>query len=67
MLKAEELRAKDLGDLKELENKVRKELLNIKLQLAAGGIKDRSLVGKKKKDLARILTISNEKKRGVKN
>ena len=61
-----DLREKNVKELKELETKVRKELLDAKLHLAAGGLKDKSLIGKKKKEIARILTVLNEKKRGAK-
>ncbi|MCX5751051.1 MAG: 50S ribosomal protein L29 [Candidatus Saganbacteria bacterium] len=66
MLETTDLREKSVKELQELEIKARKEVLDINLQLAAGGQKDLSLVGKKKKEIARILTILNEKKRGEK-
>lgn len=67
MLEVTDLRKKNIKELEELEGKARKELLDANLQLAAGGLKDHSLIGKKKKNIARILTILNEKKRGAKS
>ena len=63
MLEAKDLREKGIKELQELLKKTRKELMTILFQISAGGQKDRSLAGKKRKDIARIFTVLNEKEK----
>ena len=67
MLEVKDLREKNIEELKELIEKTKKELMTTKFQIAAGGVKDHSVVSKKRRDVARILTIINEKNREEKS
>ncbi len=63
-MKAEELRAYTLSELHKILQQKRKELQNLRYQNAQSPLpKAPSLIPALRKDIARILTIINEKRR----
>lgn len=65
-MKATELRNLTIDELKKKEFDLRKELFNLRFQLAKGELQNVRRIRAVKKDIARILTIITEKK-GVKS
>ena len=65
-MKIAELRAKSKEELKELVLNSKRELFNLRMQSATGALENRSRFGQVKKDIARALTLMNEKPGSVK-
>lgn len=65
-MKATELRNLTIDELKKKEFDLRKELFNLRFQLAKGELQNVRRIRAVRKDIARILTIITEKK-GVKS
>ncbi|MBN2419020.1 MAG: 50S ribosomal protein L29 [Deltaproteobacteria bacterium] len=61
-MKAQELRDKDIQEIAEKETSLRQELFNLRFQKATGQLGNTAIIGKTKKDLARVKTILNELK-----
>lgn len=61
-MKAKELREIDSEELKEKESSLGQELFNLRFQKATGQLGNTTMIGKTKKDLARVKTILNELK-----
>ena len=61
-MKAKELRDIDPQELLEKETSLRQELFNLRFQKATGQLGNTAMIGKTKKDLARVITILNELK-----
>jgi large subunit ribosomal protein L29 len=61
-MKANELRDMDTQELAEKETSLRQELFNLRFQKATGQLGNTAMIGKTKKDLARVITILNELK-----
>jgi large subunit ribosomal protein L29 len=61
-MKANELRDMDPQELIEKETSLRQELFNLRFQKATGQLGNTAMIGKTKKDLARVITILNELK-----
>ena len=61
-MKANELRDMDPQELVEKETSLRQELFNLRFQKATGQLGNTAMIGKTKKDLARVKTILNELK-----
>ena len=61
-MKAKELRETDINELYEKEASLRQELFNLRFQKATGQLGNTAVIGKAKKDLARVKTILNELK-----
>ena len=59
-MKAKELRDMDAQELVEKESSLRQELFNLRFQKATGQLGNTAIIGKTKKDLARVKTILNE-------
>ncbi|MFC1838784.1 50S ribosomal protein L29 [Thermodesulfobacteriota bacterium] len=59
-MKAKELRDMDIQELVEKESSLRQELFNLRFQKATGQLGNTAMIGKTKKDLARIKTILNK-------
>ena len=57
----QELKKHDINDLRKKLNESRSGLRSLRFDLAAGKIKNVSLIHKTKKDIARILTAINAK------
>lgn len=65
-MRATELRNLTIDELRKKEFDLRKELFNLRFQLAKGELQNVRRIRAVKKDIARILTIITEKK-GVKS
>lgn len=61
-MKSSELRALSVDELKQKEIDLRKELFNLKFQLAKGELENNMRVHAVRKDIARVLTIATQKK-----
>ena len=61
-MKAAELREGTLEELERKEQDLRRELFNLRFQQATGEIENPMRIRAIKKDIARVLTIANEKK-----
>jgi large subunit ribosomal protein L29 len=59
-MKAKELRETDVQELVEKETSLRQEIFNLRFQKATGQLGNTAVIGKTKKDLARVKTILNE-------
>ncbi len=64
-MKAEELRVLSPEELEEKLREFREELFNLRFQLATGQLKNVKRIREVKKDIARVYTILNEKKRSA--
>ena len=58
-----DLRKEDVNNLNEKIKKFRKEALNLRFQKSSGQLENTSRISKVKKEIARIKTIINEKKK----
>lgn len=61
-MKATELRESTVEELRKKEQDLRRELFNLRFQQATGEIENPMRIRAIKKDIARVLTIANEKK-----
>lgn len=59
-MEAKELRDMGVQELLEKESSLRQELFNLRFQKATGQLGNTAMIGKTKKDLARVKTILNE-------
>uniref|UniRef100_A0A7C4AJU2 Large ribosomal subunit protein uL29 n=1 Tax=Thermodesulfovibrio aggregans TaxID=86166 RepID=A0A7C4AJU2_9BACT len=66
-MKAEKLRDLSIEELREKEGQLRKELFNLRFQLAKGELQNVKRLKAVKKDIARILTILTEKQKGIRS
>ena len=64
-MKAEEVRQKTPDELKEQLNGLRREALNLRFQRASGQLEATSRVREVRRDIARIQTIMNERRRAA--
>jgi large subunit ribosomal protein L29 len=62
-MKAKELREIDHQELVEKESSLRQEVFNLRFQKATGQLSNTASLGKAKKELAKVKTILNEKKK----
>jgi len=62
-MKAEDVRAKTVDELTDQLNDLSKEAFNLRFQAASGQLENTARVREVRRDLARIKTILNEKKR----
>ncbi|NAZ39293.1 MAG: 50S ribosomal protein L29 [Acidilobus sp.] len=60
-MRADELRGKDLAELKRLLEEQRAELVTLRQKAAAGALESPARVREVRKNIARILTIMREK------
>ena len=60
MLKTKDLRDLSVEELKEKEEEFNQELFNLKIQKATGQLGNTAIIGKTKKDLARVKTVLRE-------
>lgn len=60
-MKPSELRALTPEELKQKEQDIRKELFNLKFRMATGEVENPKRINALRKDIAKILTITNEK------
>lgn len=59
-MKAKELRDSSVEELKEREKELYQELFNLKIQKATGQLGNTAMIGKTKRDLARVKTVLRE-------
>ncbi|MDA8297917.1 MAG: 50S ribosomal protein L29 [Actinomycetota bacterium] len=64
MTKASELRALDVADLDQRLADARKELFNLRFQLATGRLDNVSRIGTLRKEVARLRTLETERAQG---
>ncbi|HVE75264.1 MAG TPA: 50S ribosomal protein L29 [Actinomycetota bacterium] len=64
-MKVNELRALDVGDLRERLGDVKEELFNLRFQNATGQLDNYARVDQLKKDIARISTLLRERELGI--
>jgi large subunit ribosomal protein L29 len=59
-VKAKELRELSVEELREREGELNQELFNLKIQKATGQLGNTAILGKTKRDLARVKTVLKE-------
>ena len=59
-MKAREFRELGLEELKEREKEIGQEIFNLRFQKATGQLGNTAMIGKSKKDLARVKTVIRE-------
>jgi len=64
-MKASELREKTVDELRQREQELAEQLFALRLQKTTGQLEKPSKMRTARKDLARVLTVLNEKKQGV--
>lgn len=57
----ENIKEKTVTELKQLLSEIRRDIAKITVEQNAGRLKNVSLLGQKKKEVARILTVINQK------
>lgn len=62
-MKAEDVRAKTVDELNDQLNDLSKEAFNLRFQAASGQLENTARVRQLRRDLSRVKTILNEKKR----
>jgi len=60
-MKAQELRELSVQELVEREKELARELFNLRFQMATGQLSNHTVVGKTKKDIARVKTVLKER------
>jgi len=63
MAKASEFRNMTVDELKQKESDLRKELFNLRFQQVTGEIENPLRIRHVRKDIARVLTVMNQKKK----
>lgn len=66
MIKVEEIKGLNVDELEEKVEALKKELMQYRFQAKTGKLEQRSKIGQVKKDIARVLTVINQKKIEVK-
>lgn len=61
-MKAEELRGMTVDELNKKHIELKENLFRLKFKLSTGDLEDTSQISKTRKDIARVLTILNEKR-----
>jgi len=61
-MKAKELAKLSIKELLNKEKEIRKEILYLRFKKKIEGLKDKMMIRKKRKELARVLTIIRQKK-----
>jgi len=64
-MKAGELRDLPLDELTRRANEMRENIFNLRIRHAAGTLDSSADLSKHRRDLARVLTVLNQKKRGA--
>ena len=59
-MKAKELRDLSVEELREREGELKRELFNLRIQKATGQLGNTAILGKTKRDLARVKTVLKE-------
>lgn len=61
MKKTSDFRSMTVDELRQEENSMRKELFNLRFQKVTGEIENPQRIKRVRKDIARVLTVINEK------
>ncbi|BAT72214.1 large subunit ribosomal protein L29 [Thermosulfidibacter takaii ABI70S6] len=64
-MKAAELRALSVAELRQKEKEIRKELMELRFQKSIGRLDNPAKYRQLKRDLARVLTVIREKELGI--
>ena len=64
-MKASELRALSIAELRQKEKELRKELMEMRFQKSIGRLDNPAKYRQLKRDLARVLTVIREKELGI--
>jgi large subunit ribosomal protein L29 len=64
-MKAGELRDLPVDELSRRANEMRENIFNLRIRHAAGTLDSSADLSKHRRDLARVLTVLNQKKRGT--
>ncbi len=64
-MKASELRALSIAELRQKERELRKELMDMRFQKSIGRLDNPAKYRQLKRDLARVLTVIREKELGI--
>lgn len=59
-MKAKELRELSVEELREKEEELKRELFNLRIQKGTGQLGDTAIIGKTKRELARVKTVLRE-------
>ena len=59
----QELKKKDVAELRKLVDEKRTEVMGLRFSLATGALEDPSRLGQAKRDVARLLTLLGEKQK----
>jgi large subunit ribosomal protein L29 len=65
-MKMEDIRGLTPEELKEKINDLKKNLMNLRFQAKTGKLEQQTRVRQVRRDIARLLTVMNEKRAGVK-
>jgi len=60
-VKAGDLRELSIQELVEREKELARELFNLRFQMATGQLSNHTVIGKTKRDIARVKTVLKEK------
>ncbi|GAH36475.1 unnamed protein product [marine sediment metagenome] len=60
-MKAGDLRELSIQELVEREKELARELFNLRFQMATGQLSNHTVIGKTKRDIARVKTVLKEK------
>jgi len=60
-MKAKEIREKPAGEVSQIKAKLVRDLMDARFNKATGQLKDKTLISKLRRDIARINTITREK------
>ena len=63
MLKVEEIRGLGVDEIQEKVEKMKKDLMQFRFQAKTGKLERQSAIKEVRRDIARLLTIMNQKKR----
>jgi large subunit ribosomal protein L29 len=66
-MKAKELHDKTTAELREEETRLRKELFDLKFKQGTRQLIDTAAIGRARKDIARVVTVLNQKSREASN
>lgn len=61
MIKARDLRKLNIGEISSKATELSEELFKLKMQRGIGTLKDKNLIVNKRRELAKIYTVINEK------
>jgi large subunit ribosomal protein L29 len=66
-MKIKEIRALDINELKQKTAELKEELFRLNIRHASGQLESTAVLGRFRKDIARIKTVLNEKEGAIKH